>query len=362
MHLTFPHFSIEREIPHNNDLSIDVEELNEADFAIPAGLCNGGRVEDLQLEGFDERLHYLNSIFRAHRSSQDARHLSRVMTLAQRKKQQEQLIKALGNENNPVTNNDDKTISASNLPRDQINNNGFNDDVPPDKISDDILNAVFQNGLPDRYLQEGVPDKDFLDRLKELNIHDLKDRIDVILNNDNNNNNNNIRDQPFAKEQRAPPPQYHLESSRGETKERVTAYDLQTHFGGRKLQDFSLLSQLGTGISVINNINDVPTIGELVNRKRGQRKRKGKRAASPLEVVGMDIGYGKGTLLGGYKYVLLLVDQCTTESFVYGMHGSSGADVCEALWKFFIDAGGFPKTIQCDFDPRLIGGKAAALL
>ena len=44
------------------------------------------------------------------------------------------------------------------------------------------------------------------------------------------------------------------------------------------------------------------------------------------------------------------------------MHGSSGADVCEALWKLFIDAGGFPKTLQCDFDTRLIGGKAAALL
>ena len=44
------------------------------------------------------------------------------------------------------------------------------------------------------------------------------------------------------------------------------------------------------------------------------------------------------------------------------MYGSSGADVCEALWKFFIDAGDFPETLQCDFDPRLIGGKAAELL
>ena len=44
------------------------------------------------------------------------------------------------------------------------------------------------------------------------------------------------------------------------------------------------------------------------------------------------------------------------------MQGASGADVCEALWKFSIDAGDFPEIIQCDFDPRLIGGKAAALL
>ena len=76
----------------------------------------------------------------------------------------------------------------------------------------------------------------------------------------------------------------------------------------------------------------------------------------------MDIGYGEGTAYGGSKYVLVLVDQCTSNSFVYGMQGSSSANVCEALWKFFIDADGFPKTIQCGFDPRLIGGKAASLL
>ena len=76
----------------------------------------------------------------------------------------------------------------------------------------------------------------------------------------------------------------------------------------------------------------------------------------------MDIGYGEGTSYGGSKYILVLVDQCTSNSFTYGIQGASGADVCEALWKFSIDVEGFPKTIQCDFDPRLIGGKAAALL
>ena len=196
-----------------------------------------------------------------------------------------------------------------------------------------------------------------MERLKELNIHDLKDGINDSLNTSDGNSTQN-----FAKDSRSSPPQYHIESSRGDVVDRITAYNLQTHFGGQKFRDFSLLSQLGTGISVIDNENDIPTVGELVNRKRGRRKRKGQRATSPLEVVGMDIGYGEGTSIGGYKYVLILVDQCTTESFVYGMHGASGSDVCKALWKFFIDAGGFPRTIQCDFDPRLIGGRAAALL
>ena len=76
----------------------------------------------------------------------------------------------------------------------------------------------------------------------------------------------------------------------------------------------------------------------------------------------MDIAYGDGVVVGGSKYVLLLVDQCTTHSFLYGMNGCSGSDVCEALWKFFIDAGGFPRIMQCDFDPKFIGGKTIELL
>ena len=40
----------------------------------------------------------------------------------------------------------------------------------------------------------------------------------------------------------------------------------------------------------------------------------------------MDVGYGDGPAIGGHKYVLILVDQCTTETFIYRMSGSSGAD------------------------------------
>ena len=103
-------------------------------------------------------------------------------------------------------------------------------------------------------------------------------------------------------------------------------------------------------------------VGELVNRKRDKQHCKGKQVTTPLEVVGMDIGYGDGVAVGSVKCVLVLIDQCTTETFVNPMQDSSGGNVCEALWKFFIDLGGFPRIIQCDFDLRLIGGCAAALL
>ena len=142
----------------------------------------------------------------------------------------------------------------------------------------------------------------------------------------------------------------------------MNCHTLQSYFAGRQLKDYKILAKLGTGLLVIDNKNEIPTVGSLVNHKQGKRKRKGTPATFPLKVVGMDIRYGESDSPGGPKYVLVLVDKCTSTTFVYGMHGTSGADVVEALWKFFINAGGFPRTIQCDFDPRFIGGKAISLL
>ena len=81
----------------------------------------------------------------------------------------------------------------------------------------------------------------------------------------------------------------------------------------------------------MDNDQNIPIIGELVNQKRGKRQQKGSKATVPLEVVGMDIGYSDSASYGGRKYILVKVDQCTTNSFVYYIQDSSCADVCEAL-------------------------------
>ena len=202
------------------------------------------------------------------------------------------------------------------------------------------------------FIQEGIITDEMKQFLKKLTVADIRDFL----------SKENTNESPFPKEDRVPPPQYHLESSRGEVKDRFPSHTLELYFGGRTLKYFKLLSQLGEGLIVIDAVSDVPSIGNFVNYKREKWKKKGGQATVPLEVVGMDIGYGNDVSIGDYKYVLILVDKCTRNSFVYRMHGSSGADVSEVLWKFFIDAGGFPKTLQCDFDSRIIGGKAAALL
>ena len=106
------------------------------------------------------------------------------------------------------------------------------------------------------------------------------------------------------------------------------------------MKNYKILANLGTGFLVIDNKNEIPTVGSLVNHKSGKHKRKGTPITFPLEVVGIDIGYRESNSTGGHKYVLVLVlvlvlvDKCTSNTFVYSMHNTSGADVVQALWKF----------------------------
>ena len=79
----------------------------------------------------------------------------------------------------------------------------------------------------------------------------------------------------------------------------MTAHDLKSCFGDRKLQDFRLLSKLGKGTAVANEGNDALTVGELVSKRRGKRKQKGERPVDPLEKAGMDVICGDGKSVGG---------------------------------------------------------------
>ena len=73
-------------------------------------------------------------------------------------------------------------------------------------------------GLPDNYLYEGSPDKQMMDILKELNIDDIRDFLKE------NDKENDDASTPFEKQKRAPQPQYHLDSSCGNIKDCLTAF------------------------------------------------------------------------------------------------------------------------------------------
>ena len=146
--------------------------------------------------------------------------------------------------------------------RNATSDSSFLDNNNTSSSSDSTKGLPGKKSLPDKYFCEGSPDKLMMRALKELNINDIKDFLMA---------GGPAQTKRFEKEKRAPPPQYCLESSCGDVKDRLTSYQLQLYFGGRHLNDFGLLSKLGTGVSMIDSDQDIPTIGELVNQKRGKR-------------------------------------------------------------------------------------------
>jgi hypothetical protein len=86
------------------------------------------------------------------------------------------------------------------------------------------------------------------------------------------------------------------------------------------------------------------------------------RPPRALHTVGIDIGYGDGKSPGGYQYCLFLVDLVTCYTWTYGLSDLSGDTIIDALWRFFVDAGGFPKRLHCDFDRRFLAGSVGCLL
>jgi hypothetical protein len=170
--------------------------------------------------------------------------------------------------------------------------------------------------------------------------------------------------QPATSRAREPPPVLPCKTpkSSAPSTKRYTPHDLHRLFGGRKLLGFKILAELGTGIKVKDSTDPLLSVCDAVNLKRG---RHGKLLTPPkaaLDVVGMDIRYGEGVSPGGYRYCRMLVDRKTRKTWVYGLPGMGGNSLCDALWRFFIDAGSFPRQIQSDFDPKFVGGHVPRLL
>ncbi len=85
------------------------------------------------------------------------------------------------------------------------------------------------------------------------------------------------------------------------------------------------------------------TIGDMSTMKRGARGGPIPRPLHALHTVGVNIGYGDGKSPGGYQYCLFLVDLATRYTWTYSLTDLSGDTIINALWRFFVDAGGFPR-------------------
>jgi hypothetical protein len=76
----------------------------------------------------------------------------------------------------------------------------------------------------------------------------------------------------------------------------------------------------------------------------------------------MDIGYGDCVSIGGFRWVITLRDRTTRFQWLYGLRSLTQRNIIAALEKFHADAGGLPKKIYTDFDPKLIAGETETWL
>jgi hypothetical protein len=57
-----------------------------------------------------------------------------------------------------------------------------------------------------------------------------------------------------------------------------------------------------------------------------------------------------------------LVNYSTRHCWTYGLKTKTAESLIDALWSFFIDTGGIPTRIRCDFDASFVKGKVTAFL
>lgn len=95
-----------------------------------------------------------------------------------------------------------------------------------------------------------------------------------------------------------------MDSSAPSALVRYSRHKLENMFGGHQVSDYKILTSLGDGIHVTNNISNIPSVGTLVNRKHGHRTRQRSKILQPNALVSMDIGYGPAKYPGAFKYVL----------------------------------------------------------
>jgi hypothetical protein len=137
----------------------------------------------------------------------------------------------------------------------------------------------------------------------------------------------------------------------------INSSELKKYVGRRGLNDWHYLEETGTGLQVVKDAQGSITLGEVTTISRNNHGKILDHPLKSLHTVGIDIGYGEGTSPGGYKYVLTLVDFATRYTWTYGLKTKTAEAVIDALWSFFVDAGGTPTRICCDFDCSLVKGK-----
>ena len=142
-----------------------------------------------------------------------------------------------------------------------------------------------------------------------------------------------------------------------DTSTSYTIDQLKRNFGFRNIQ--SILNEMKTTIDNLHvstsDKEPITDLGEVTTIN------KPKRNTNPLnlpekfgDLIHMDILFGSGTSIGGYRYALFLVDRATRSKFVYPIRSLKN-DILNTIKTFCSDIQMVPKAFKTDFDHKIMG-------
>jgi hypothetical protein len=140
--------------------------------------------------------------------------------------------------------------------------------------------------------------------------------------------------------------------------QRFSEQQLHRYFGFRNLKNWLDIETTGQDTVKVTKGNERPMeLGDVANIRYSRCNTTPiPRPDEYLRTVHMDIGYGDCVSIGGFRYVLLLVDRTTRFQWIYGLQTMTQENIIAALEKFHADAGGLPQKLYTDFDRKLMAG------
>jgi hypothetical protein len=148
-----------------------------------------------------------------------------------------------------------------------------------------------------------------------------------------------------------------------DTKTRWSAEELHRIMGCRKFRNSKHLLQVSRDGEWIDGGEFPSSLGSFATipkSKRGGTLDRTKYCY--LDAVHMDIAFGDGVSVGGFRYALILIDRATWYNWTFGLKDLSSASIISALRLFRALAGSVARCFYSDCDLKLFGSAVSEYL
>jgi hypothetical protein len=140
------------------------------------------------------------------------------------------------------------------------------------------------------------------------------------------------------------------------TKNHWTAEELHRVMGCRKFRNFKHLLQVSRDGEWVDGGKFPPSLGSFATIPKGNcGKPLDRTHYCYLDAVHVDIAFGDCLSVGGFHYVLVLVDRATCYNWTFGLKDVCSTSILNTLRLFHAAAGSLARCFYCDCNLKLFG-------